>query len=71
MITLCYFVIVSCVHPVYKLIANHAQFWHGSSKNGYHVGIPAQVSKSLQHYTQAFDYIANCSIAASEDRRYS
>ena len=65
-----YFATMSCVHPVYNLITNHAKFWHRSSKNKKDVGISAQVSKRLQHYTQAFGSIANCSIAASEHRRY-
>ena len=41
------FLTVGCAHPVYNLITNHAQFWHGSSNNGYHVGIPPRVSKSF------------------------
>ena len=68
MIPLCCFVTVSCVPPVNNLIANHAQLWHGSFKNGYQVGIPARVGKSLQHYTKTFDSIAlfHCGIGRQE-----
>ena len=68
MIPLCCFVTVSCVPPVNNLIANHAQLWHGSFKNGYQVGIPTRVGKSLQHYTKTFDSIAlfHCGIGRQE-----